>query len=62
MSAWRKAGLTYNNYMAIAAQTVRSALKTEAQNTRVLARGKTEAKFVKYESGESATEAVALKK
>ncbi|CEP63365.1 F1F0 ATP synthase subunit epsilon LALA0_S08e00760g [Lachancea lanzarotensis] len=62
MSAWRKAGLTYNNYLAIAAQTVRSALKTEVQNTKVLSRGKTDAKFVKYENGNATADATLLKK
>ncbi|SCU79666.1 LANO_0A07096g1_1 [Lachancea nothofagi CBS 11611] len=62
MSAWRKAGLTYNNYMAIAAQTVRSALKTEAQSTAVISRGRSEAKFVNYENGKAVAEPVALKK
>lgn len=61
MSAWRKAGLTYNNYMAIAAQTVRSALKKEAQTARVLDRSKTEARFVKYENGTATAESQPLK-
>ncbi|SCU81016.1 LADA_0B10748g1_1 [Lachancea dasiensis] len=62
MSAWRKAGLTYNNYLSIAAQTVRAALKNEAQTAQVLGRSKTEAKFVKYEGGNAVSEPEALKK
>ncbi|CUS21746.1 LAQU0S03e09802g1_1 [Lachancea quebecensis] len=61
MSAWRKAGLTYNNYMAIAAQTVRSALKNEFQTAQVLGRSKTEARFIKYENGTPTAEAQPLK-
>ncbi|SCU87689.1 LAME_0D11078g1_1 [Lachancea meyersii CBS 8951] len=62
MSAWRKAGLTYNNYMAIAAQTVRSALKSEVQSAQILGRNKTEAKFVKFENGAATSEPELLKK
>ncbi|KAM3164666.1 ATP synthase subunit epsilon [Lachancea thermotolerans] len=61
MSAWRKAGLTYNNYMAIAAQTVRSALKNDLQTAQVLGRSKTEARFIKYEKGTPVAEAQPLK-
>ncbi|EDO18095.1 hypothetical protein Kpol_1045p82 [Vanderwaltozyma polyspora DSM 70294] len=51
MSAWRKAGITYNGYVNIAAQTVRKALKNELKTNTVLARSKTEAKFVSFENG-----------
>lgn len=60
MSTWRKAGLTYNNYIAIAAKTVRSALKSELQTNSVLARSKAEVKFIKIENGVGA-EPVPLK-
>ncbi|AGO11281.1 AaceriACR021Wp [[Ashbya] aceris (nom. inval.)] len=62
MSAWRKAGLTYNSYLAVAARTVRAALKKELQNTAVLNRSVTEAKVIDYASKGSAAEAVPLKK
>lgn len=52
MSAWRKAGLTYNTYLSIAAKTVRSALKPEAQTNAVLSRDRVDSKYIKYEKGE----------
>lgn len=60
MSTWRKAGLTFNNYAAIAAKTVRAALKPELQTNAVLSRSKSEAKFIKIENGNQ-SEPVALK-
>ncbi|QEU60355.1 Atp15 [Kluyveromyces lactis] len=61
MSTWRKAGLTFNNYVSVAANTVRAALKPELQTNSVLARSKSEAKFIKFENG-VASEPVPLKK
>ncbi|SCW01494.1 LAFE_0E00870g1_1 [Lachancea fermentati] len=61
MSAWRKAGFTFNNYMAIAAQTVRSALKTEFQTAQVLSRSKTDARYAKYEKGSAVSDSEPLK-
>lgn len=61
MSAWRKAGLTYNNYLSIAAKTVRAALKTEFQTAQVLSRSKSEAKFIKFENG-TPSDPIPLKK
>lgn len=52
MSAWRKAGLTYNAYLSIAAKTVRSALKPEAQTAAVLSRDRVDSKYTKFEKGE----------
>lgn len=51
MSAWRKAGLTYTQYISVAARTLRSALKTELQTNHVLSRGQSEACFTKYQNG-----------
>ena len=51
MSAWRKAGLTYTQYISVAARTLRSALKTELQTNHVLSRGQSEACFTKYQKG-----------
>lgn len=53
MSAWRKAGLTYNTYLSVAAKTVRSALKPEAQNAAVLSRERVDSKYTKFEKGEA---------
>lgn len=61
MSVWRKAGLTYNDYMAIAAKTVRAALKPKVQTSSVIARSNTEAKFINFENG-TPSEPVPLKK
>ncbi|AET38527.1 F1F0 ATP synthase subunit epsilon Ecym_3008 [Eremothecium cymbalariae DBVPG len=61
MSAWRKAGLSYNTYMAVAARAVRSALKPELKNAAVLSRSNTEAKVINYKDG-AASDAVPLKK
>lgn len=47
--------------MQIAAQTTRNALKPELQTNQVLARGKSEAKVIKYTDGVAA-EPVPLKK
>lgn len=60
MAAWRKAGLTYNTYLSVAARTVRAALKPELQDARVLARSKTDARYVKYEKGSAASDPVPL--
>ncbi|CAD1785580.1 similar to Saccharomyces cerevisiae YPL271W ATP15 Epsilon subunit of the F1 sector of mitochondrial F1F0 ATP synthase [Maudiozyma barnettii] len=51
MSAWRKAGLTYTQYISVAAKTLRSALKTELQTQHVLNCGQSDACFTKYEKG-----------
>ena len=51
MSAWRKAGLTYTQYISVAAKTLRSALKTELQTPHVLGRGHSEVCFTKYQKG-----------
>lgn len=61
MSTWRKAGLTYNSYVSVAAKTLRAALKPELQTHAVLARSASEVKFVKYENG-NPSEAVSLQK
>ncbi|ODV74556.1 F1F0 ATP synthase subunit epsilon [Cyberlindnera jadinii NRRL Y-1542] len=61
MSTWRKAGFSFNKYLQIAAQTTRNALKPELQTNQVLARGKSEAKVIKYTDGVAA-EPVPLKK
>ncbi|SCU81948.1 LAMI_0B08328g1_1 [Lachancea mirantina] len=61
MSAWRKAGLTYNNYIAIAAKAVRDSLKTELQTAQVLARSKTEVRFTQYQNGEATADPAPLK-
>lgn len=60
MSAWRKAGLTYNTYLSVAAKTVRAALKTEYQTAKVLSRGKSEARYVKYEKGSATSDPIPL--
>ena len=60
MSSWRKAGLTYNTYLSVAARTVRAALKPELQSSKVLARSKTEARYVKYEKGNPTSDPVPL--
>lgn len=60
MDAWRKAGLTYNTYLAIAAKTVRAALKPELQTASVLGRSKTEARYVIYEKGTAKSESLPL--
>lgn len=60
MAAWRKAGLTYNTYLSVAARTIRAALKPELQDARVLARSKTEAKYIKYKNGSAASDPVPL--
>ncbi|AQZ15277.1 ATP15 (YPL271W) [Zygosaccharomyces parabailii] len=52
MSSWRKAGLTYNAYLNIAAKTVRAALKPEARTPAVLSRDKVDSRYTKYEKGE----------
>ncbi|ODQ59761.1 hypothetical protein WICANDRAFT_68345 [Wickerhamomyces anomalus NRRL Y-366-8] len=51
MSAWRKAGFSFNKYLQISAQTVRKALKPEFQTQKVQARGNTDAKVIKFENG-----------
>lgn len=51
MSAWRKAGLTYTQYISVAAKTLRNALKPELQTAHVLSRGHSEVQFTKYEKG-----------
>lgn len=60
MAAWRKAGLTYNTYLAVAAKTVRAALKPELQTAAVLGRSKTEARYVQYEKGTAKSEPIPL--
>ncbi|AMD20167.1 HCR017Cp [Eremothecium sinecaudum] len=61
MSVWRKAGLTYNSYLAVAAKTIRSALKTELQSAAILGRSVTEAKIIEYKTPGAASEPVPLK-
>ncbi|CDR44734.1 CYFA0S15e02080g1_1 [Cyberlindnera fabianii] len=51
MSSWRKAGFSFNKYLQIAAETTRNALKPELQSAAVAARGKSEAKVIKYTNG-----------
>lgn len=60
MSVWRKAGLTYNTYLSVAARTVRSALKPELQTAAVEARSRTEARYVQYEKGSATSDPVPL--
>lgn len=62
MSAWRKAGLTYTQYISVAAKTLRSALKPELQTASVLNRGQTEAYFTKYVNGEPTADPKSLQK
>ncbi|CCH58510.1 hypothetical protein TBLA_0A07200 [Henningerozyma blattae CBS 6284] len=61
MSAWRKAGITYNAYIAIAAKTVRNALKPELQTAAVIDRSFTEARFTKYTKGSPDADPALLK-
>ncbi|ODV58926.1 F1F0 ATP synthase subunit epsilon ASCRUDRAFT_77368 [Ascoidea rubescens DSM 1968] len=50
MSSWKKAGFSFNKYLAISAETLRSVLKQDlkAEATR---RGLTEARATKYSGG-----------
>ncbi|QLG74427.1 hypothetical protein HG535_0G03100 [Zygotorulaspora mrakii] len=60
MSSWRKAGLTYNSYLSVAAKVIRSALKPELQTAAVMNRSKSEGRYVKYENGSAVTDSAPL--
>ncbi|CAI4052458.1 hypothetical protein N7582_005446 [Saccharomyces uvarum] len=62
MSAWRKAGVSYAAYLNVAAQTIRSSLKTELQTANVLSRSRTDAYYTKYKNGTAASEPVSITK
>ncbi|CAI4052617.1 hypothetical protein SKDZ_16G0070 [Saccharomyces kudriavzevii ZP591] len=62
MSAWRKAGISYAAYLNVAAQTIRSSLKTELQTASVLSRSKTDAFYTKYKNGAAASEPTPITK
>lgn len=59
-TAWRKAGLSYSAYLAIAARTVRESLKKDLQTPQVMNRGVSDAAFTKYEKGSPQSEPVPL--
>ncbi|KAI9823327.1 MAG: hypothetical protein M1832_002551 [Thelocarpon impressellum] len=48
--AWKAAGLTYNRYLAVAAQAVRRSLK-EGPRAQAERRGEMDLKFAKWENG-----------
>ncbi|CAI4053900.1 hypothetical protein SUVZ_16G0140 [Saccharomyces uvarum] len=62
MSAWRKAGVSYAAYLNVAAQTIRSSLKTELQTANVLSRSRTDAYYTKYKNGTAASEPASITK
>ncbi|KAH3903333.1 F1F0 ATP synthase subunit epsilon SCDLUD_000959 [Saccharomycodes ludwigii] len=63
MSAvWRKAGLTYNSYVDVAAKILRSSLKQEFKTTAVLERSKTDVHFVTFKKNGEPNEPTPLKK
>ncbi|GMM37767.1 hypothetical protein DASC09_050920 [Saccharomycopsis crataegensis] len=59
MSAWRKAGFSFNKYVAISSQTLRSVLK---EDLKVVAekRNDAEVRFVKFNAGEQQGEPTLL--
>lgn len=59
-TAWRKAGLSYSSFLAIAARTVRESLKKELQTPAVMGRGKTDAAYTKYEKGSPKSDPIPL--
>ncbi|PKX99871.1 hypothetical protein P168DRAFT_293892 [Aspergillus campestris IBT 28561] len=50
VAAWKSAGLTYNRYLAVAAQAVRRSLK-EGPRVAAERRGLMELRFAKWENG-----------
>lgn len=52
--------MTYNSYMSVAANVIRSALKPELQTAAVMNRSKTEARYAKYEKGSATSDPVPL--
>ncbi|CCE64847.1 hypothetical protein TPHA_0J00230 [Tetrapisispora phaffii CBS 4417] len=60
MSTWRKAGLTYSNYLAVAAKTVRQSLKNDLKTNSVLSRSKTDIKYTIFEKGTAKSEPTSI--